>query len=177
MQPKDVFVAPLMKRGCVQEKQGLDSGLTLDVYSKDSKDNELDESKFIAQAQVKSSGGIANKPCTISGNSHQAMTDHRWYNMQSSELNADTKRDLQVLQLRNYMNPKRFYKASKRGKAFPKVFQVGTVVEASNEFKSCRIAKRQRQRTIMDEIMQDDSIRSYTKRTYNSIQNRRQTKR
>ena len=98
-------------------------------------------------------------------------TDGRWFHMQSTELTESAKRDLKVLQLRNFINPKRFYKSSDHKKrSLPKVFQVGTVIEGAHEFKSHRIVKKARQSELLDElVVANPALRSYAKRTYESI--------
>ena len=56
----------------------------------------------------------------------------------------------------------------------PKAVQLGTVIEAHHEFKSARIAKKRRAPTIMDELMQDQQFRAYSKRTYDAIHHDKQ---
>ena len=68
-----------------------------------------------------------------------------WFNMKSSELNAETKRDLQLLKLRGAYDPKRFYKSSDHKRGFPAQFQMGTVVGAPTDFYSSRLTKREQQ--------------------------------
>lgn len=43
----------------------------------------------------------------------------------------------------------------------PKFFQMGTVVEGSAEFHSARMAKKERKRTLAEEILHDPSIAQY----------------
>ena len=46
-----------------------------------------------------------------------------WYDMKAPELTEETRRDLEVLQMRNALDPKRFYKKNDR-EGLPKYFQV-----------------------------------------------------
>lgn len=100
-------------------------------------------------------------------------TDSRWFNMQSSVMTKETEQDIQAVKLRNYLDPKRFYKSSDiKGK--PKVFQIGTVIEGAHEFKTARLSKKQRAKGVFDEVIKDRKIRDYSKRKFDEIQ---QTKR
>ncbi|CAK4760651.1 hypothetical protein LEN26_005568 [Aphanomyces euteiches] len=95
----------------------------------------------------------------------------KWFNMVSNEMTAEAKRDIQLIKMRNYLDPKRFYKSSDHRKSnMPKVFQVGTVIEGAAEFKSARLSRKERHQTFTEEILHDQQIRNYTKRKFNDIQ-------
>ncbi|TMW59424.1 hypothetical protein Poli38472_004493 [Pythium oligandrum] len=96
----------------------------------------------------------------------------QWFGMASHEMSDDVRRDFALLRMRNYLDPKKFYKSSDHGKKLPKHFQLGTVIEGAHEFKSARLSKKERQQTFTDEIMADEDIRKYTKRVYGQIQQR-----
>ena len=51
--------------------------------------------------------------------------------------------------MRNYLDPKRFYKAPDKMRA---ILHVGTVIEGSAEYKSARLTNKQRKQTIVDEV-------------------------
>ena len=91
-------------------------------------------------------------------------------------MTPELKRDLQILKLRNVLDPKRFYKREDKGKAkFPKYFQVGTIVEGNTEFYSSRLTKKERATTITGEVMKDLTGRDYYKRKFNEIQEAKQS--
>jgi hypothetical protein len=94
----------------------------------------------------------------------------KWFDMESEELSADARRDFALLRMRNYLDPKKFYKSSDHHKKLPKHFQMGVVVEGAHEFKSARMTKKERRQTFTDEIMADDSVRQYTKRVFSQVQ-------
>ena len=50
--------------------------------------------------EVRKEKKIQRRPCT----------DGRWFNMQSMDLSKENKQDIQAIKLRNYIDPKRFYK-------------------------------------------------------------------
>ncbi|XP_067250687.1 deoxynucleotidyltransferase terminal-interacting protein 2 [Chanodichthys erythropterus] len=91
-----------------------------------------------------------------------------WFNMKAPELTEELKNDLKALQMRSAMDPKRFYKKNDR-EGFPKYFQVGTVVDSPVDFYNSRIPKKQRKRTIVEELLADAEFRSYNKKKYQEI--------
>lgn len=100
----------------------------------------------------------------------------KWFNMPATEVTEEIKNDLTVLQMRASLNPKQFYKRG-NDKICPKYFQVGTVIEAPDEFFSARIPKKQRKKTLVDELLGDAEYRKYQKKKYaeamkNQIQRR-----
>lgn len=54
---------------------------------------------------------------------------------------------------------------------------VGTVIEGPTEYISSRINRKDRKKTIMDEILSDSSIKQYTKKAYLAIQEQKSNKR
>lgn len=77
-----------------------------------------------------------------------------WYNMRAPELKEEQKNDLMVVQMRQALNKKHFYKRSGR-KTNPKYFEIGTYAEAPIDFYSSRIPKKQRKKTLVEEVMAD----------------------
>lgn len=51
-----------------------------------------------------------------------------------------------------------------------KVLHVGTVIEGSGEYLSNRMSRKERKQSIVDEVLNDKSLSSYAKSTYNTIQ-------
>lgn len=91
-----------------------------------------------------------------------------WYNMRAPELTEDLKNDLKALKMRSALDPKRFYKKNDR-EGFPKYFQVGTVVDNPIDFYHSRIPKKERKRTLVEELLADAEFRSFNKRKYREI--------
>ncbi|MBN3301158.1 TDIF2 protein, partial [Amia calva] len=87
-------------------------------------------------------------------------TGDGWYNMKAPELTEELKNDLKALKMRSAMDPKRFYKKNDR-EGFPKYFQVGTVVDTPVDFYHARIPKKQRKRTIVEELIADAEFRRF----------------
>ncbi|XP_072500148.1 deoxynucleotidyltransferase terminal-interacting protein 2 isoform X2 [Notamacropus eugenii] len=91
-----------------------------------------------------------------------------WFGMKAPELTTELKNDLKALQMRASMDPKRFYKKNDRD-GFPKYFQVGTIADNPADFYHSRIPKKQRKRTIVEELLADSEFRRYNKRKYTEI--------
>ena len=56
------------------------------------------------------------------------------------------------------------------------VLHIGTVIEGPHEFKSSRLTKKERKQTIVDEILNDSQIKSYSKRKFLDIQKEKSNK-
>ena len=68
----------------------------------------------------------------------------------------------------------RFYKRTDK---VGKVLHIGTVIEGPHEYKSSRIQNSNRKQTIIDEMLSDNTITTYTKKAYTDIQQQRAMKR
>ncbi|XP_078416933.1 deoxynucleotidyltransferase terminal-interacting protein 2 [Cetorhinus maximus] len=95
-------------------------------------------------------------------------TGDGWYNMKAPDLTDEMKNDLRALKMRAAINPKRFYKKNDR-EGFPKYFQVGKVLDNPVDFYHSRIPKKQRKRTMVEELLADVEFRRYNKRKYQQI--------
>ncbi|XP_037682535.1 deoxynucleotidyltransferase terminal-interacting protein 2 [Choloepus didactylus] len=91
-----------------------------------------------------------------------------WFGMKAPELTDQLKNDLKALKMRASMDPKRFYKKNDRD-GFPKYFQIGTIVDNPADFYHSRIPKKQRKRTIVEELLADSKFRRYNRRKYSEI--------
>lgn len=98
----------------------------------------------------------------------ESTAGSKWFNMPKPELTTAVKRDLQLLQMRNVLDPKRHYKKDKG--PLPTYFQTGTIIEGNTEFYSARLTQKERKKTIVDEILADTSYKTYFKRKYLEIQ-------
>jgi len=93
----------------------------------------------------------------------------KWFDMPALELTEERKRDLELLQMRGVLDPKRFYKKSAQEEKIPKYFQVGTVVDSPFDFYSDRLTKKERKSTMVDELLADAEFKKYNKRKYVEI--------
>ncbi|XP_015268828.1 PREDICTED: deoxynucleotidyltransferase terminal-interacting protein 2 [Gekko japonicus] len=95
-------------------------------------------------------------------------TGDGWFGMKAPEITEELKNDLQALKMRAAIDPKRFYKKNDR-EGLPKYFQVGTVVDSPVDFYHARIPKKERKKTIVEELLADAEFRRYNKRKYQEI--------
>uniref|UniRef100_A0A0D9VKL1 Fcf2 pre-rRNA processing C-terminal domain-containing protein n=1 Tax=Leersia perrieri TaxID=77586 RepID=A0A0D9VKL1_9ORYZ len=93
-----------------------------------------------------------------------------WFDMPAPTITPELKKDLEILQLRHVLDPKRHFKRAGKSKALPKYFQVGTVIEPASEFFSSRLTKRERKTTLVDEILSDQHLKNYRMRKVREIQ-------
>ncbi|XP_026200595.1 deoxynucleotidyltransferase terminal-interacting protein 2 [Anabas testudineus] len=95
-------------------------------------------------------------------------TGDGWFNMKAPEISQELKGDLQVLKMRGSVDPKRFYKKNDRD-GFPKYFQIGTVVDSAVDFYHSRVPKKERKRTMVEELLHDAEFRQNNKKKYQNI--------
>ncbi|XP_076346786.1 deoxynucleotidyltransferase terminal-interacting protein 2 [Tachypleus tridentatus] len=96
----------------------------------------------------------------------------KWYNLPATELTDEIKNDLQVIQFRKALDPKRFYKKNDL-KNMPKYFQIGTIVESPADFYHSRVPKKEHKRTIVEELLADAEFKKYNKKKYAEIMAKR----
>ncbi|XP_074106467.1 deoxynucleotidyltransferase terminal-interacting protein 2 [Cotesia typhae] len=92
----------------------------------------------------------------------------KWFNMPAPEMTAEVRHDLQVIQMRSALDPKRFYKKNDI-KALPKYFQIGKVVDSPLDYYSGRLSNKERKKTLVDELMADAEFDKYNKRKFKEI--------
>lgn len=92
-----------------------------------------------------------------------------WYNMSAPEMTDEKKNDLMVVQMRQALDPKHFYKRSTTTKTQPKYFEVGTYVESPVDFYSSRLPKKERKKTLVEELMADMEFCRYQKKKMTEI--------
>lgn len=97
-----------------------------------------------------------------------------WFNIEPATMTDDLKRDIKIIQMRNYLDSKRFYKNPDRT---GKVLHVGTVVGGFADSKSSRLTRKERKQSILDEVLADKKITKYSKEKYLAIQQEKSNKR
>ena len=79
--------------------------------------------------------------------------------MAAPALTAELKRELLIVKMRGALDPKRFYRSS--DKKLPTYFQMGTVVGGADD--NDRTSKRDRQSSMMGELLADSKIKKRAK--------------
>ena len=92
-----------------------------------------------------------------------------WFNLPKTEITPQVKKDLQILKMRNSLDPKQHYKRND-SKTLPKYFQMGTIVHNSLDFHSSRATKKQKKSTIVGELLADAEFRRKNKNKFLEIQ-------
>lgn len=92
----------------------------------------------------------------------------KWYGLPATEMTEEVKHDLEVLQMRSVLDPKHFYKKNDL-KVLPKYFQIGKVMDSPLDFYNNRLTKKERKKTIVDELLADVEFNKYNKKKYKEI--------
>lgn len=100
----------------------------------------------------------------------KATAGSDWFNLPRTDLTPELKRDLQLLKMRNVLDPKRHYKKDNAKTNAPEFSQVGTIIEGPTEFYSSRIPNRERKKTFVDEVLAAEESTGRFKRKYGDIQ-------
>jgi hypothetical protein len=91
----------------------------------------------------------------------------KWFGMQATEITPEVATTLKLLKMRHVLDPKHFMKAD-NGKKLPKYFQIGTVVNGSQDYYA--EGGKKKKANMVDELLADASFRQYHKKKYNNIQ-------
>lgn len=94
----------------------------------------------------------------------------RAFNMASSEVDERAKNDIGALEMRQFADPSRNYKHERRPKAGTRFFQLGTVVESKAEFFSSRLKRKDRKRSLADELLDNRATRQHIKHRFDAVQ-------
>merc|ERR1712106_501169 len=80
----------------------------------------------------------------------------------------ERQRDLELLQMRGVLDPKRFYKKN-ASDTLPKYYQIGTIVDSAADFYTDRVPQKDRKQTMVDELLADAEFKKFQKRKYVEI--------
>ncbi|PXF41905.1 rRNA-processing protein fcf2 [Gracilariopsis chorda] len=108
------------------------------------------------------------------------IEDDHWHEMPAANLTPELQRDLRIIENRQHLDPKRFYKSSGTGRKkgqLPTHVQVGTVLSGAHEFFSGRLLKRERRARIIDQVLASKETMHYTKSRYQKLQSDRMANR
>jgi len=99
-----------------------------------------------------------NDPVTVvrtkQSNTEGATAGKQWFDMPLTSTDSQTLRDIQLIRMREVLDPHRHYKKNILNRV-PKYSQMGTIIADHSEFYSARLTNRERKKTILEEIMSD----------------------
>lgn len=85
-------------------------------------------------------------------------------------LTPELKRDLQLLKMRNVLDPHRHYKKDNGKFKAPEFSQSGTLIEGATEYYSARLKNADRKKTLVEEVLARETETGRFKNKYNDIQ-------
>ncbi|KAK4893171.1 dTDP-fucopyranose mutase [Elasticomyces elasticus] len=103
----------------------------------------------------------------------KATAGPSWFNMPRTDLTPELKRDLQLLKMRNVLDPHRHYKKDGGKMQAPEYSQMGTIIEGPTEFFSGRIENKQRKKTFVEEVLAGEQQTGRFKKKYGELQGRK----
>lgn len=95
----------------------------------------------------------------------KATTKEGWFDMKAPEMTEELEADIEAMQMRGSTASWSAYK-KKDHKNTPKFFQIATVEDSPLDFYHSRIPRKERKRTIVDELLADAEFRKSNKKQY-----------
>ncbi|KAL8795999.1 MAG: hypothetical protein Q9195_001575 [Heterodermia aff. obscurata] len=127
-----------------------------------------DKDRFLAGTVRRVEDQVLMKAKLVKEKKATAGSD--WFNLPRTDLTPELKRDLQLLKMRDVLDPKRHYKKENRKTEVPEFSQIGTFIEGPTEFFSSRIPNRERKKNFVDEVLTAEETTGRFKSKYNDIQ-------
>ncbi|KAI0191153.1 rRNA-processing protein FCF2 [Xylaria flabelliformis] len=106
---------------------------------------------------------------TASDQAHKADAGPQWFNLPATDLTPELRRDLQLLKMRDVLDPKRHYKKDTT-RAIPEFSQVGTIMPGPTDYFSARMTKKDRKRTLLEDVLATEDTTRRFKSKYGEIQ-------
>lgn len=117
--------------------------------------------------QLRFESGLTNKQ------KKKATAGSEWFNMPRTDLTPQLKRDLQLLKMRNVLDPHRHYKKDGGKMKAPDYSQVGTIIEGPTEYFSGRVENKKRKMTFVEEVLAGEQETGRFKRKYGELQDKK----
>lgn len=97
-----------------------------------------------------------------------------WNYMPRTNVNdPQIKKDFQILRMRSVIDRKKFWKKENRKDPFPTFSQVGTLVEGPTDHHNGRLTKKERKRTLVEEVLATGESDGKFKDRYMKIQEKK----
>ncbi|KAI4702830.1 hypothetical protein J4E89_010167 [Alternaria sp. Ai002NY15] len=181
MRAKAATAQPANKSDAPFRLPKLQPGHIADTYEKtDGNITRLDHSKLVDKKQQALANGTKKieDPLQIKKQKQEekkATAGAQWFNMPKTNLTPELRRDLQLLKMRNVLDPHRHYKKDNKKGDVPAFSQVGTIIEGATEFYSSRLKNKERKQTMLEEIVAQEQDSGRFKRKYEDIQTSKQS--
>ena len=95
-----------------------------------------------------------------------------FFDFRSTELTEEVRHDIEVIRMRNFINPKKHYKGQDH-KWAPKEFQVGTVIVPAHEYYSAGMGRKELKRGALEGFKRDTKTGSYVKKKFLEVQEKK----
>ncbi|KAI1265084.1 Fcf2 pre-rRNA processing-domain-containing protein [Xylariaceae sp. FL1019] len=93
----------------------------------------------------------------------------KWFNLPKTDLTPQLRKDLQLLKMRDVLDPKRFYKKD-NSRGVPEFSQVGTFIPGPTDYFNSRMTKKERKRTLLEDVLDTEDMNRKFKSKYGEIQ-------
>ena len=93
-----------------------------------------------------------------------------WFDMPRTNLSSEVKTDLNLLKLRNVLDPRRHYRSENTRASASEFSQLGQIIQGPTEFFSSRLPNKERKRTLVYEVLANEQFTGRFKKKYNNIQ-------
>ena len=90
----------------------------------------------------------------------KSVQPHQFWEMNTPELTPEVKRELEIISMRGFWDPKSFFKGDKKKKELPKEFEIGTVIAGPLEGKRGTLTRREKKQSIADELAADAAFKA-----------------
>ncbi|KAF8427262.1 Fcf2 pre-rRNA processing-domain-containing protein [Tirmania nivea] len=101
-------------------------------------------------------------------NAEPITNGKQWFDMPLTSKDPETLRDIQLIQMREALDPHRHYKKNIL-KRVPKYSQMGTIIADNSEFYSSRLTNKERKKSILEEVMSNKDTSDRLKRKRNEL--------
>lgn len=172
----EVVVPPLLGHH-TRKSAGLTDALPVPYIRSTSHGAQISSQPFV----YKSEGNLANGERRVTH--PQALKDKvakkrksssaeaLWFNLPRTMVTPELKREMQIIRLRSALDRKRHYKRESGQKNdIPEFFEVGTVIEGPTDFFAARLTKKERRRTLVEEVLAGEKSSQRFKSKYYKIQ-------
>jgi Fcf2 pre-rRNA processing len=96
-----------------------------------------------------------------------------YFTLKPTQITPEVEKELHIIRNRHVLDPKRFYKKQKLDL---KLFQMGEIIGGDDDFKRDQMTRKQKQLSIVDELLNDQKSREYMKRKVGEVQERGRNK-